>query len=188
MPKRSITGSVCSLPSELQTPPPPPVLIALLFFCRVIPEKLTAWGTTVTAFTAHETLHLIPESEMLAVDSKGFPDYEYCPISESKNRPKDAKIQFVAVILSRPVVVSGQRLQWLVADKTGTVSMRCRAGHPIPLSLHRVSPLRARKLSSMFFSPTSPQCFTNLPSLLQIRPTFTSNTAVPGLSTRGNGC
>ena len=76
---------------------------------------------TVTAFTVLETLHLIPESELLAVDDKAFPDYEYCPISESKNRPKDAKIQFVAIVTSRPVV-AGQRLQWTVADRTGTVS------------------------------------------------------------------
>lgn len=79
--------------------------------------------TTVTAFTVEETLHLIPDSEMSTVDKKSFPDFAYCPINESKSRPKDAKIQFVALITSKPVVGSDQRIHWTVADKTGTVSL-----------------------------------------------------------------
>lgn len=57
---------------------------------------------------------------MLITDSDAFPEYQYCPINESKQHPKNAKIQFVALVTSRPVVV-GQRLQWTVADRTGTV-------------------------------------------------------------------
>ncbi|KAK7897110.1 hypothetical protein LTR67_004999 [Exophiala xenobiotica] len=81
--------------------------------------KVYHWLFTV--FTVQETLHLIPESEMLITDGDAFPEYEYCPINESKLRPKNAKIQFVALVTSRPVVV-GQRLQWTVADRTGTAN------------------------------------------------------------------
>ncbi|KAI1626336.1 hypothetical protein EDD37DRAFT_339959 [Exophiala viscosa] len=73
-----------------------------------------------TAFTVQETLHLIPESEMLAVD-KAFPDYEYSTIADNKAKSKNAKIQFVALITSRPVV-KGQTLSWSVADRTGTAN------------------------------------------------------------------
>ncbi|KAJ9618115.1 hypothetical protein H2204_013162 [Knufia peltigerae] len=84
-----------------------------------ISEKVFRW--LFKAFTAHETLHLIPDSEMTKIDKKSFPDYEYCPISDSHHHGKDAKIQFVAVVTSRPEVV-GDRLQWSVADKTGTAN------------------------------------------------------------------
>jgi hypothetical protein len=58
---------------------------------------------------------------MRAIDKKSFPAYEYCPISESRLRPKDAKIQFVVLITSKPVVGPGQKLTWTVADRTGVV-------------------------------------------------------------------
>lgn len=57
---------------------------------------------------------------MLAVD-KQFPDYEYCAIADHQIKPRGAKIQFVALIVSRPVL-NGQKLSWTVADKTGIVS------------------------------------------------------------------
>ncbi|KAK5453594.1 hypothetical protein LTS15_006780 [Exophiala xenobiotica] len=60
-----------------------------------VAEKVYHWLFTV--FTVQETLHLIPESEMLITDGDAFPEYEYCPINESKLRPKNAKIQFVAL-------------------------------------------------------------------------------------------
>ncbi|KIW13943.1 hypothetical protein PV08_06724 [Exophiala spinifera] len=82
-----------------------------------IAEKIFRW--LFTALTVHETLHLIPDSEMTKIDTKSFPDYKYCPISDSKYHGKDAKIQFVALVTSRPEVV-GDRLQWSVADKTGS--------------------------------------------------------------------
>ncbi len=84
-----------------------------------------------------ETLHLIPQSEMgeLATDTRNFPHYAYCPLSESRIRPKDAKIQFVALITNKPEVtpgkvnpktgkVDGSKLVWTVADRTGTVCLR----------------------------------------------------------------
>ena len=66
-------------------------------------------------------MHLISETEMRAVDANAFPAYEYCPISESRVLPKDAKIQVVALITSKPEVGPGKRLTWTVADRTGVV-------------------------------------------------------------------
>jgi hypothetical protein len=58
---------------------------------------------------------------MLAVDDKNFPEYAYCPVNESRKHRKDAKIQFVALIVSKPEVGPDQRLQWKVVDRTGEV-------------------------------------------------------------------
>jgi hypothetical protein len=58
---------------------------------------------------------------MLAVDNKNFPDYAYCPINQSRKHRKDAKIQFVALIVSKPEVGPDKRLQWKVVDRTGEV-------------------------------------------------------------------
>jgi hypothetical protein len=70
-----------------------------------------------------DTVHLIPASDFLATDTTNFPDYAYCPISASRSRPKDAKIQFVAVITAKPVLASeGNKLTWSVADKTGVAN------------------------------------------------------------------
>lgn len=82
--------------------------------------KLTM--VTVEALTIRETLHLISEADMRDIDTMLFPEYEYCSIDESRSRPKDAKIQFVALILTKPQVTEGNKLVWSVADKTGTVS------------------------------------------------------------------
>ncbi|KIX05426.1 uncharacterized protein Z518_06298 [Rhinocladiella mackenziei CBS 650.93] len=95
---------------------------------KEVAEKVYRWLFTV--LTVQETLHLIPESEMLAIDDKAFPDYEYCAINESRNRPKDAKIQFVALVTSKPVVGPGQRLRWTVADRTGTANFYFRYRGP----------------------------------------------------------
>lgn len=70
----------------------------------------------------------------LATNSRHFPHYAYCPLSESRIRPKEAKIQFVALITSKPQVtpgkvnpktgkVEGGKLVWTVADRSGTVSL-----------------------------------------------------------------
>ena len=58
---------------------------------------------------------------MLAIDDKNFPDYAYCPVNESRKHRKDAKIQFVALIVNKPEVGPDQRLQWKVVDRTGEV-------------------------------------------------------------------
>jgi hypothetical protein len=68
---------------------------------------------------------LIPEREMLAVDHKSFPGYAYCAIADSRKHKKDDKIQFVALITSKPSVGTDGRLHWTVSDRTGTVSNRC---------------------------------------------------------------
>jgi hypothetical protein len=53
--------------------------------------------------------------------SSAFKDYTYCPINESRKHPKDAKIQFVALVLTKPEIGANQRIQWQVADKSGVV-------------------------------------------------------------------
>ncbi|EXJ77220.1 hypothetical protein A1O3_10378 [Capronia epimyces CBS 606.96] len=85
-----------------------------------VAERVYRWLFKV--FSVHESLHLIPESEMLAIDAQAFPDYRYCPISESKSHPKDAKLQFVTLVLSKAVVGPEQKLTWTVADKTGVAT------------------------------------------------------------------
>ena len=59
---------------------------------------------------------------MLAIDDENFPDYTYCPINQSHKHRKDAKIQFVALIVSKPKVGADKRLQWKVVDRTGEVN------------------------------------------------------------------
>jgi hypothetical protein len=58
---------------------------------------------------------------MLAIDDENFPDYTYCPINQSHKHRKDAKIQFVALIVTKPKVTADKRLQWRVVDRTGEV-------------------------------------------------------------------
>jgi hypothetical protein len=71
-----------------------------------------------------EHIFLYSQAKLQVTDKRHYPDYEYCPLGEIKNRSKDAKIQFGVVITSKPVVVPNtQRLHWTVADKTGTVSV-----------------------------------------------------------------
>jgi len=74
-----------------------------------------------------ETLHLIPEKEMLAIDEKSFPGYAYCAIADSRKHGKDARIQFVALITSKPATGPDGRLHWTVTDRTGTVSSRANS-------------------------------------------------------------
>lgn len=75
-----------------------------------------------SVLTIHESLYLIPKEQMLKVDNKLFPDYAYCPLSEAKSQPKDAKLQFVALILTKPQIVDGKKLIWTVADRSGTAN------------------------------------------------------------------
>lgn len=82
--------------------------------------------TTVTVLTVCETLYLIPEAKMREIDVKLFPEYKYSTISDSRSLPKDAKIQFVGLIVTKPQVTAGKKLVWTVADKTGVVSLLCR--------------------------------------------------------------
>ena len=54
--------------------------------------------------------------------NSNFKDYAYCAIADARKHPKNAKIQFVALILTKPEIGPDQRLHWQVMDKTGTVS------------------------------------------------------------------
>ncbi|RVX70943.1 hypothetical protein B0A52_06100 [Exophiala mesophila] len=83
-------------------------------------EKIFKW--LFTAFTVHETIHLIDPEELKVTDPRSFPGSEYCPVAEHKLRPRDAKVHFVAIILSRPVLGADQRLTWTVADKSGVAN------------------------------------------------------------------
>lgn len=75
----------------------------------------------VNILTIRESLHLISDAQMKEIDTKLFPDYEYCPINEARLRPNDAKVQFVALILTKPQVMKDGKIIWTVADKTGMV-------------------------------------------------------------------
>lgn len=75
----------------------------------------------VDILTIRETLYLIPQDQMTKVDNT-FPAWKYCPINEVGSRPKDAKLQFVALVLEKPQIVEGKKLIWNVADRTGVVS------------------------------------------------------------------
>lgn len=84
-------------------------------------------GAIVKALKVKETLHLISDDKMHQIDDFAhdwdieFRKYEYCPIGEIHKRPKDAKIQIVALILSKPTIQPGKKLKWQVVDKTGVV-------------------------------------------------------------------
>ncbi|KIW22541.1 uncharacterized protein PV07_12419 [Cladophialophora immunda] len=85
---------------------------------KEVAQSIYQWLFTVLSPTEH--VHLIPKAKLQAVDKQNFGDYKYCPIADTKSHPKDAKIQFVVVIVTKPVVVPNtQRLQWTVADKSG---------------------------------------------------------------------
>ncbi|KEF50850.1 uncharacterized protein A1O9_13098, partial [Exophiala aquamarina CBS 119918] len=87
---------------------------------KAVAEKIYRW--LFKALTPHETIHLIPESEMMVRDTESFPDYAYCPINELELHPKNAKVQLVVIVLTRPVVGPDQKLTWSVADRTGVVN------------------------------------------------------------------
>lgn len=73
----------------------------------------------VTVLSVRETLHLIPVSEMHAIDTKSYPDYAYCALKDARNHRKDAKIQFVALIASKPEISETNKLTWKVVDRSG---------------------------------------------------------------------
>jgi hypothetical protein len=64
---------------------------------------------------------------MLAIDEKSFPGYAYCAITDSRKHGKDARIQFVALITSKPATGPDGRLHWTVTDRTGTVSSKANS-------------------------------------------------------------
>jgi len=53
---------------------------------------------SVSVLSVRETLYLIPEEQMKKTDDKLFQNYVYCPVNDVKLHPKDAKIQFVALV------------------------------------------------------------------------------------------
>lgn len=87
-------------------------------------------GNEVSVLTIRETLHLIPKEQLKKPDTKTFPDYAYCPINETRLHSKDAKIQFVGLILDKPQIHEGKKLTWNVADHTGVVCNSCFVSSP----------------------------------------------------------
>lgn len=74
---------------------------------------------TVTVLSVRETLHLIPVSEMLEIDPVAYKDYKYCALKDARKHRKDAKLQFVALIASKPELTDPNTLTWKVVDRSG---------------------------------------------------------------------
>lgn len=73
----------------------------------------------VTVFSVRETLYLISEAEMLAIDTKMFAEFEYCSLQQARYQPKEAKVQFVTLIASKPELTEPNKLTWKVVDRSG---------------------------------------------------------------------
>lgn len=80
-------------------------------------RKIIRWLFTV--LSVRETLHLIPKSEMLAIDTTSYIDYKYCALKETSKYRKDDKLQFVVLIASKPEVTEPNKLTWKVVDRSG---------------------------------------------------------------------
>jgi hypothetical protein len=74
---------------------------------------------SVTVLSVRETLYLIPVAEMVAIDTSNYPDYKYCALREARKHHKAARIQFVALIASKPEVTESNKLTWKVVDRSG---------------------------------------------------------------------
>lgn len=57
---------------------------------------------------------------MLAIDTKNFADYKYCALKEARKHRKDEKLQFVALVASKPEITEPNKLSWKVVDRSGT--------------------------------------------------------------------
>jgi hypothetical protein len=85
-----------------------------------------AHNHSVTVLSVRETLHLIPESEMLAIDSVSYANYKYCALKDARLQPKNAKVQFVALVASKPELTEPNILSWRVVDRSGKeIGSRC---------------------------------------------------------------
>ena len=56
---------------------------------------------------------------MLEIDPMVYKDYKYCALKDARKHPKDAKLQFVALIASKPEVTEPKTLTWKVVDRSG---------------------------------------------------------------------
>lgn len=56
---------------------------------------------------------------MLDINTSSYPDYTYCTLSEARLHRKDAKLQFVVLIASKPEVTKPKELRWKVVDRSG---------------------------------------------------------------------
>lgn len=88
-------------------------------------SQLTSIVTAVKILAPAETVHILPDGDLQVKKSKSFSNFEYCPLNRVNYREKDAKIQCVCLITSKPEVVpdKGTRaICFTVADKSGQVS------------------------------------------------------------------
>lgn len=60
---------------------------------------------------------------MLAIDTDNYGEYKYCPVGDSSKPQPNEKVQFVVLVLTKPVVTPDQKLTWTVVDRTGIVSL-----------------------------------------------------------------
>lgn len=56
---------------------------------------------------------------MLAIDTKMFAEFEYCSLQQARYQPKEAKVQFVTLIASKPELTEPNKLTWKVVDRSG---------------------------------------------------------------------
>lgn len=82
-----------------------------------VAKGIVRWLFTV--FSVRESLHLIPESEMLEIDTKNYAEYEYCALMDARKQSKTAKVQFVALVASKPELTEPNKLTWRVVDRSG---------------------------------------------------------------------
>lgn len=84
---------------------------------KEVAQRILKW--LFTAFSVRETLHLIPEAEMLAIDTKSYADYQYCALRDARLQRKNDKLQFVALVSSKPELTKPNILSWRVVDRSG---------------------------------------------------------------------
>ena len=70
-----------------------------------------------------ETIYLVPTTDFVDVDhfDEKFPDHMYCPVAEANHHPRDTKLKFIVVIVTKPEISAENKLTWTVADRTGMV-------------------------------------------------------------------
>lgn len=81
--------------------------------------RMPAYISLVTVLSVRETLHLIPEYEMLEIDTKNYADYKYCALMDARHQCKTSKVQFVALVASKPELTEPNKLTWRVVDRSG---------------------------------------------------------------------
>lgn len=56
---------------------------------------------------------------MLEIDTKNYADYKYCALMDARDQNKTSKVQFVALVASKPELTEPNKLTWKVVDRSG---------------------------------------------------------------------